>query len=364
MRLRWNKIFVAFIFLIIVDKQVLSQSLEQVLRDDGVIWSFAFTPDGKILYTLRSGRLKIFDPVTKKSTALGDIPMVWAQGQGGLLEVALAHDFEKSKIVYLTYAKDLGKLRTTALGSAVLRGLNLTQWKELFVALPGTDETVHFGGKLLVEKDGIFMTVGERGVRDLAQNLDNHMGKILHLTLDGKAHPTNPFYKNKKGLPEIYSWGHRNPQGIARHPVTRDLWAHEHGPRGGDEINRIVSGKNYGWPAITFGREYHGPLIGEGTEKKGMEQPVYYYVPSIAPSGLVIYGGKRYSPWQGHFLLGSLVLTHLNVVRIAAQSSPEEKRFFTSQGLRIRDVRLSPDDWLYFSTDGGLLYRIVPAHKS
>ena len=337
-----------------------SQSLETVLKDDGVIWSFVVLPEGHILYTLRSGRLKIYDPIGKKSTIVTGTPRVWAQGQGGLFDVALGHDFAKSGRIYLSYAKDLGNLRTTAVGRAILKDFKLLDWQEIFIALPGTDESIHFGGKLLVEKDGIFLTVGERGVRDLAQKLDNHMGKILHLTLDGKAHPTNPYYSSKQSRPEIFTLGHRNPQGIARHPQTGELWAHEHGPRGGDEINRIVTGKNYGWPVITYGREYHGPPIGEGISKKGMEQPVYHYVPSIAPSGFVIYKGKRYSSWNQSFVLGSLVLTHLNLVRIKDRSPVVESRLFENQGLRIRDVRQSSDDWLYFSTDSGEIFKILP----
>jgi glucose/arabinose dehydrogenase len=338
--------------------QGIGQTLEPVFRDKGVIWSLAFVPDGRILYTLRSGELKVFDPQTKRQQVVTGTPPVAVMGQGGLLEVALSPHFAETRQIYLTYAKQLGSRATTALGRAVWDGNRLSRWEELFVALPGTDEDVHFAGKLLVEKEAIFLTVGDRGERELAQKLDSHMGKVLRLTLEGKAHPENPFMRTKGALPEIYSYGHRNPQGMARHPGTGELWVHEHGPKGGDELNLVKMGKNYGWPVITFGREYYGLKIGEGTHKEGMEQPAHVYIPSIAPSGLVIYQGKRYPTWHHHFLLGSLVLTHLNLVSLKDGKLLKEERLFGEKGLRVRDVRQSPDDWVYIATDQGLVYRI------
>ncbi|MFY7929589.1 MAG: PQQ-dependent sugar dehydrogenase [Oligoflexus sp.] len=342
---------------------VLAQTLEKVFQDKGVIWSLAFPPDGRILYTLRSGELKVYDPRTQSATLITGTPQVFAKGQGGLLEVALAPDFATSKTIYLTYAKDLGERQSTALARANWEGTELKNLRELFVAKPGTKEGVHYAGKLVFDKDSILLTVGDRGERDLAQKLDNHMGKVLRLTLDGQPYPDNPFTKTKGALPEIYSYGHRNPQGATLHPKTGELWVHEHGPRGGDEINRVTAGKNYGWPVITYGKEYWGPNIGEGTKKSGMEQPVHYYVPSIAPSGLMIYNGDRYPEWKNQFLIGSLVQTHLNVVAIEETSFKSETRFFADQSPRIRDVRVSPDDWIYLATDQGIVYRVLPALK-
>lgn len=335
---------------------------EKMGNDLGPIWGLVFLPSGEILMTIKSGELKRFDPKTKAATTIPGAPKVAVHGQGGLLDIALSPKFKDDKKVYLTYSKEVAKSNyVTALGVGTYDGKELKDFRDIFVAQGKSSKGEHFGSRLVIDPDStIWMSIGERGDRNNAQRLDNHFGKILRLTADGKAHPDNPFVGRKDALPEIYSYGHRNPQGLARHHLNQELWETEHGPRGGDEINRIRKGLNYGWPKATYGREYYGPKIGE-TKVEGTEPPLYQWTPSIAPSGMVVYDGDALPAWKGIVFSGALALTHLNLVEIKKDGKAVEERLFVEDGQRVRDVQQGPSGELWYSTDDGSLYRIQKA---
>jgi aldose sugar dehydrogenase len=232
--------------------------------------------------------------------------------------------------------------------------------KDLFVAEAVNDNTVHFGSRIEFTKDGhIFMTIGDRDDRHKAQSLNNHHGKVLRLDLEGRAAKGNPFEKTKGAKPEIWSYGHRNPQGLVMNPVTGDLFAAEFGPRGGDELNLIQAGKNYGWPVVTFGREYWGPKIGEGTTKAGIENPIEHWAPSISPSAVAVYTASKMKEWQGNIFLGCLSSAHLRRLVLENGKVVKQEELFKDKGWRIRNVKISQDGDLYFSTDSGQLVKVT-----
>lgn len=337
---------------------------EKIIDGLGIPWGLVFISPQELLIAEKNGQLRIYNLTTKKTTAVKNgLIDVYNDGQGGLLDVALSTDFVKSGLIYYTYAKKIVKEggNTTVLGRARLKDGALSDVRDIFTAMPVKKGNMHFGSRIVVTEEEIFMTVGERNDRHEAQKLSSHLGKILRLDFDGKAKKDNPFVGNKDALPEIYSYGHRNAQGLLRHPDTGELWSHEHGPRGGDEINRILPGKNYGWPVVTFGREYWGPKIGEGTEKPGMESPLHQYTPSIAPCGFAFYSADKIPGLRNHFLIGALNLTHLNAIDI--KNTKSEKRLFAEKNMRIREVETGPDGLVYFSTDGGEIYRISPSQE-
>lgn len=294
--------------------------------------------------------------------------------QGGLLDVVTDPNFEQNQTLYVSFShrKSSGQT-TTRVASARLQNDSLTDWKVLFTATPYSSKGQHFGSRLAFKGGYIYITVGDRGERDRAQDLSDNAGKIHRIKPDGSIPEDNPFVgktaNNGKPIPpSVYSYGHRNPQGVYVDKSGK-VWIHEHGPRGGDELNLVQKGKNYGWPIITYGREYWGPSIGEGTHKKGMEQPYYAYVPSIAPSGLVRYEADLFTEWQGDFLIGALRKRHLNRLTTEKNSltSPEdsqfnEYRYLEEQELRIRDVEVGADGAIYLLTDefDGKLIRVRP----
>ncbi len=329
---------------------------------DDVIWGFDFLPDGKILITQRSGEIFIFQPKIQKAIRVKGGPKVVARGQGGLLDIAIHPNFKENAFIFLSYAKKVGSKYTTAIARAKWNGKSLENLKDIFVAKPAFSTTHHYGSRIVFpDEEHLFFSVGDRGNRDLAQSLSTDNGKIHRIRINGKIPKDNPFVSNKKARPSIWSYGHRNPQGLALHPATKELWEQEHGPRGGDEINLIKKGKNYGWPIITYGREYHGPKIGKGiTKKKGMEQPVYYYVPSIAPSGFAIYSGDLFKHWQNSFFSGALALQHLNRLDLNKPKKQQEERLLSNLNYRVRNVKVSADGYLYISTDNSLLIRLLP----
>ena len=335
-------------------------------ENQDVIWAMSFIDDDHILFTERKGQFKILNINNKKIYAISGSPQVYESGQGGLMDIALHPDFSKNKKVYFTYSKKIGRKQTTALAQGVFAGMEekkITQVKDIFLVKPFVSSSIHFGSRLVFDKNGfLFMAMGDRHQRHKAQDLSTHLGKVLRLTDEGKAPQDNPFYKMRnKNKAEIWSFGHRNPQGLYIHPETEELWEQEHGPKGGDEINLIKKGLNYGWPIITYGREYWGPRIGEGFVKKGLEQPVKYYVPSIAPCGLLIYSGKKFKKWKGHFFSGALVLAHLNRLKISQKNIvKEEERLLSSLGLRVREVIEGPKGFIYVSTDDGKILRLQP----
>ena len=326
-----------------------------------VPWGIAFLPAGGALIAERPGRLRHLDPATGALTNVSGVPAVHAEGQGGLLDVQLHPQFKTNQKVYLCYSRRDGDTNTTALGSGQLVGAELKGFKQIFAARPGFDTVHHFGCRIQFAPDGkLFLSIGDRHQRDLAQDLDAHMGKLLRLNDDGSAAKDNPFVGKKDALPEIYSYGHRNAQGLAIHPQTGVPWLNEHGPRGGDEINQALPGRNYGWPEITFGREYYGPKIGSGTAKTGMEQPVHQWTPSIGPSGLLIYTGKAFPAWKGDLFSGALALTHLNRVTIKGGKVSNEERLFDDLNLRVRDVEQDAAGNLILLTDAGLVLKVEP----
>lgn len=332
-----------------------------VFKTNGILWGLAFISPREILVTEKLGRLIRLDLETQQSREIKGLPALHPQGQGGLLDVAVHPDFSKNRLIYLTYSFQNGKDSwTTRLSRARLDDGQLTNSQILFTADIDSDEGVHFGSRIVFGRDGkIYFGVGDRGQRDRAQELSAHNGKIFRLNDDGSVPKENPFLNNPKARPEIWSYGHRNPQGMGVHPVTGELWSNEHGPRGGDEINRIQRGLNYGWPIVTYGREYWGPRIGEGATKPGIEAPVHQFTPSIAPSSLVIYSGKMFPAWKGDFFSGALVLEHLNRVVLKPDGTfVKEERLLRDLKERFRNVVEGPNGSLLVSTDSGRIYEL------
>ena len=327
-------------------------------------WSLAFLPNGDMLVTEKAGKLRIVRGGTLDPQPVTGTPEVFAVGQGGLLEVALHPQFAQNQFVYLTYSKGKDKEGTTALARGRFDGKALVDVKDLLVTDNWNQGGVHFGSKLAFGKDGmLYMSVGERNDRVRAQNTNIHGGKILRLKDDGSVPPDNPFVGKAGYKPEIFTWGHRNIQGLAVHPDTGAVWATEHGPQGGDELNLIEAGKNYGWPVITFGREYSGEVISPQPAREGMEQPFMFWAPSPGLSGMVIYSGDKYAGWKGQFFLGALAGTGVWRVGMNERGLAGRELMLGALRQRIRDVRQGPDGLLYLVVDanpGGIL-RLEPA---
>jgi glucose/arabinose dehydrogenase len=331
-------------------------------------WSLTFLPNGDMLVTERRGRLRVVRNGKLDPQAIPGTPQVWAVGQGGLLEVLPHPQFAQNQLLYLTYSKPCGEqAATTALMRARFDGKALLEAKDLFVADNCNKGNPHFGSKLAFGRDGmLYMTVGERGDRDRAQNLNIHGGKILRLKEDGTAPPDNPFAGKPGHKPEIFSYGNRNPQGLAFQPGTDILWANEHGPQGGDELNIIQAGKNYGWPIASYGREYgpNGALVSPTPWKEGIEDAKTVWVPSIGISGMIFYTGDKFPQWKGHIFVGGLsglALHHLAFNEKGGLIGREA--LLTESRQRIRDVRQVPDGNIYVAVDaaqGGIL-RIEPS---
>lgn len=332
--------------------------VEPVLTGLAEPWSLAFLPDGGFLVTERSGNvLYVMDGAVREVAGL---PKVAARGQGGLLDVLVPADFARRREILFTYAQP-GMPVVTALGSGVLSedGSRLDQVRRLFQMTSPSGGDLQFGSRLVEAPDGhIFMTIGDRRDMDEAQNLGSHNGTVLRLNRDGSAPDDNPFVGVPGALAEIWSYGHRNPQGAALDLRGR-LWINEHGAMGGDEVNRILPGANYGWPVIAYGRHYSGAKIGKGTAKPGMEQPAHYWDPSMAPSGMMVYSGKLWHEWRGDFFIGSLKFDYLS--RLDPDRGWVEERIKGPETARVRDVREAPDGSIWFlSVDNGAVYRIAP----
>ena len=327
-------------------------------------WALVFLPDGRMLVTERPGRLRIVADGLLLPEPVAGVPAVWAEGQGGLLDVALHPDFADNGLVYLSYASpDDDDEAATAVARGRLAGTRLEGVEEIYVALPRDDGSRHFGSRLLFADGFLFVSAGERGEPDRAQELGDPAGAILRLYDDGRVPVDNPFAARADARPEIYSYGHRNPQGLAQEAATGRIYAVEHGPKGGDELNLIAPGVNYGWPVITHGKSYMGFKIGEGTHKEGMAQPVHHWVPSISPSGLTIYDGDRFPAWRGSAFAGALSGELLVRLELADGRAAVEERMLEDLEERIRDVRQGPDGLLYLLTDDpeGMLLRLEPA---
>jgi len=328
-------------------------------------WGLAFLPDGRMLVTERPGRLRIIDrDGDLEPQPVPGLPSIAARGQGGLLDIALHPGFASNRLIYLSYSAS----GEGGIGTEVARGRwtgkGLEGLEVIFRMRPKSRTGRHFGSRLVFDPEGrLYVTLGDRGDRPRAQRIDDHAGSVIRLNDDGSTPGDNPLLTREGALPRIFSYGNRNIQGAALHPVTGELWAHEHGPQGGDELNMIRPGVNYGWPVITYGVNYGiGTSIGEGTEKPGMAQPLYYWVPSIAPSGMAFYTADRIPQWQGNLLLGSLKFETLVRLELDGERVTHEERLLGNELGRIRDVRQGPDGLVYLLTDArnGALYRLSP----
>ncbi len=328
-------------------------------------WGIAALPDGRFLVTEIEGKMRIVTSGGAVGEPIQGVPKVFSSGQGGLLGITIDPDFPTNRMVYWAFSDIIGDENLTALAKGKLSAdeKSLENVAVIYQAKPAYKGTLHFGGRVRIAKDGnIFLSTGERSdkvTRPQAQDLNSGLGKVIRLTKDGKPAPGNPFEGTANARPEIYSYGHRNVQGLAIHPETGELWEAEFGPRGGDEVNRIVAGKNYGWPTITYGIEYSGTKVGEGIQQKeGLEQPVYYWDPSISPSGITFYTGKQIAEWKNNLFVSSLSGMHVCRLVIQNNKVTGEERLLVDESQRFRDITEGPDGALYAITDQGRLYRI------
>ncbi|MDB4907814.1 MAG: hypothetical protein JWO05_2598 [Gemmatimonadetes bacterium] len=329
-------------------------------------WALQFLPDGRLLVTERPGRLRLVTMDGHVSSPITGVPAVYHQGQGGLLDVAIDPDFTSNHLVYLSFSEPEGSVAGTSVMRGVLRDSSLDSVQVIYRQQPKVGGGAHFGSRLVFARDGtLFITQGERyDFRARAQQLDSDLGKVVRVNRDGSLPRDNPFRGQRDALPEIWSYGHRNVQAAALDPTTGRLWTVEHGAMGGDELNHPEAGKNYGWPVITYGVDYNGRHIGQGAEKEGMEQPVYYWDPVIAPSGMAFYTGDAMPGWKGSILIGSLAGSLVRLTMANGRVTSEE-RYLGELGERIRDVQVGPDGLVYLVTDNekGRVLRVSPAPR-
>jgi glucose/arabinose dehydrogenase len=323
-------------------------------------WAIEFLPDGRMLVTERSGEILIFKDGQQLPETI-QIPDVYVNGQGGLLDITLHPNYKENGWIYISYAKKGEGGGGTVIARTKMEGNKFAPLEELFAAKPLSESGVHFGSRIVFDGKGyIFFSSGERGTKENAQNLGNHLGKILRLHEDGKVPQDNPFVGTEGAMPEIWSYGHRNPQGLVYDSETNSLWNVEHGPKGGDELNKVEKGKNYGWPLITYGINYDGNPISDKTEQEGLEQPVTYWVPSIAPCGMTQVKSNKFPEWKGNFLVGALAHQHVARVEVNGDKYVTQEKILDKVG-RVRAVEQGPDGYIYVATEGpGLLLRIVP----
>jgi aldose sugar dehydrogenase len=331
-------------------------------------WASALLPNGDLLVTERGGKLRIVKNGKLEAQEITGIPEVYYKGQGGLLDIALHPDYKTNGWIYISYSSpkkdgeegDDGGANT-ALMRAKLKDNALTDIQHLFKAIPNVKANVHFGGRIVFDKKGyVFLSLGERGQKENSQNLSRDQGKVVRLHEDGKIPSDNPFVKTAGARPEIWTYGHRNPQGMIINPATGVIWEHEHGPQGGDELNIVEKGKNYGWPAITFGIDYDNSIISKDTAKAGMEQPVVYWKPSIAPCGMTFLSNDKYKDWKGDLLVGSLKFMYLQHLTVKGNKVTKREVIFDKIG-RVRDVRMGWDGNVYVVLENsGKVVRLTP----
>ncbi|TRZ42847.1 PQQ-dependent sugar dehydrogenase [Robertkochia solimangrovi] len=347
------------------DKEVttpenLEYTTETVVDGITIPWGLAFLPDGSLLISDKSGEITLFKDGKKETVSGG--PEVYVRGQGGLMDIELHPDYENNGWIYMTYASSEGEGEGghTALMRAKLNGTTLVEQQQLYKATPNTTEGRHFGSRIEFDDDGyLYFSIGERGNRDVnPQDITRDGGKIYRLNDDGSVPDDNPFMNEPNAVKGIFSYGHRNPQGMAKNPETGEIWVHEHGPQGGDEINIIKKGANYGWPVISYGINYDGSSFTDITEKEGMEQPFHYWVPSIAPSGMCFVTSDKYPDWKGDLLVGSLKFQYLEKLSMADGKVTNREKLFENIG-RVRNVRQGPDGYIYLGVEGKGILKIV-----
>lgn len=326
-------------------------------------WGMTFMPDGNLLVTERVGRLRIVSPDGQVSEPIKGVPKVFSMQQGGLLDVEIDPNFASNQIIYLSYAEPEGAKAGTAVAKAKLVDDRLENLQVIFRQIPKTVGAQHFGSRLIFAPDGnLFITLGDRAKYiEESQNLSNHLGKLIRIRPDGSIPKDNPYVENTKAKPEIWSYGHRHIQGAAINPKTGDLWLHEHGPRGGDEINIPKPGKNYGWPKASYGVHYSMIPIKDEHEEQGFEEPIYYWTPSIAPSGMIFYNGNLFPGWRGNLFVGALAGRHVARLVVDGDKIAGEEQLLQNT-LRFRDVEQGPDGAIYLLSDeeDGKILKVVP----
>ena len=326
-------------------------------------WGMTFLPTGEVLITERSGQMRAFQFGSGLSAPLKGVPKVVANNQGGLLDVIADPDFSSNQTIYFCYSRPTEGGSSSSVASATYTAGELKNVKDIFIADSVVDNGFHFGCRLAFDSENdLYVALGDRyKYMKEAQNTDNHFGKIVRIEKDGSVPKDNPFTDGE--APEVYSYGHRNIQGLTVHPDTGEVWAMEHGPKGGDEINLIEAGNNYGWPVITYGIDYNGDIISDKTHQEGMEQPVLYWNPSIAPSGMTFYKGDVFKAWQGDLLVGALKFRHLRRISFNDKGEPESQtEYLKDRNERIRDVEVGPNGFIYVLTDedNGKLLQVMP----
>ncbi len=337
--------------------------VETVTDSITIPFGMDFLPDGRLLVTDRAiGNMIMVNTETGEKEVLQGVPKVVGQGDGGLLDILVHPDYKNNGWIYFSYSEGDTTSNTMVVDRAKLVGLKLVQRERLFTALPYYKKPLHHGSRLVLKDGYLFIAMGEKtDLKDSAQTLNNHLGKVLRIYEDGQVPKDNPYVDTPNAKPEVWSYGHRNPNGLALHPASGELWEHEHGPMGGDEVNIIKPTLNYGWPVITYGLNYDSTTVGEGiTKKGGMEQPVYYYKPSIAPSGMQFYSSDVIPLWKGNLFIGALALQHLNRLVIENNKVIKEERLLKGKNWRVRSVKQGPDGYLYIGVDGGKILRIMP----
>lgn len=339
----------------------LNYEMELVFENEGIIWGLEFLNDNSILATLKSGSIIHFKDGVKKE--LKGVPEIYLRGQGGLLDIAIHPNFEKNKFIYLSYASEdiEGKGGNTTISRAILNGDTLEELEVLYKGTPDSRKGQHFGGRMEFDNENyLFFSIGDRGNRNVnPQDITIDGGKIYRIKDDGTIPKDNPFYNDGNAKKAIYSYGHRNPQGMFKHPVSGKIWTNEHGPRGGDEINIIEKGKNYGWPKITYGINYSGTTITKNKSLPNMEQPLYYWIPSIAPSSFEYISSEIYPNWKGSLLAGALVFKYIE--RIVLEDDIVVSRSKIAENLgRPRDIKQGPDGYIYVSIENEGVYKIMP----
>lgn len=347
----------------IIESEGTKLKVETVTDSITIPFGMDFLPDGRLLVSDRAiGNMVMVNTKTGEKELLQDVPGVIGQGDGGLLDILVHPDYKNNGWIYFSYSEGDTNSNTMVVDRAKLDGLKLVERERLFTALPYFKKPLHHGSRLVLDKGYLYIAMGEKtDMKDSAQTLNNHLGKVLRIYEDGRVPEDNPYAGKANAKPEVWSYGHRNPNGLTLNPASGELWEHEHGPMGGDEINIIKPTLNYGWPVITYGLNYDSTKVGDGiTAKEGMEQPLFFYKPSIAPSGMQFYTSDVIPVWKGNLFIGSMVLRHLNRLVIENNKVIKEERLLTDKNWRVRSVKQGPDGYLYIGVDGGKILRIMP----